>query len=123
MMKKRVYDVAFKKIAVELSDAKGSVKEAADELGIDPGRISKWKTQYKSGGTSAVSAIGLSDEQKEIRRLQKELRKAQQERDILKSVSSSTCYEIASTTYMFGLIESNCVICRMLIQMLKSNDR
>lgn len=39
-MKKRVYDVAFKKMAVELSDAKGSVKAAAEELGIDPGRIS-----------------------------------------------------------------------------------
>ena len=37
MMKKRVYDVEFKKMAVELSDAKGSVKEAAEELDIDPG--------------------------------------------------------------------------------------
>ena len=32
-MKKRVYDVVFKKMALELSDAKGSVKEAAEELG------------------------------------------------------------------------------------------
>lgn len=64
MMKKRVYDVAFKKMAVELSDVKGSVKEAAEELDIDPGRISKWKNQYKSGGTNAVSASNLSDEQK-----------------------------------------------------------
>lgn len=38
-MKKRVFDVAFKKMAMELSDAKGSVKEAAEELGIDSGRI------------------------------------------------------------------------------------
>ncbi len=47
MMKKRVYDVAFKKMAVELSDAKGSVKAAAIELGLDPGRISKWKTRVQ----------------------------------------------------------------------------
>ncbi|QJD96243.1 transposase [Mucilaginibacter robiniae] len=85
-MKKRVYDLAFKQMAVELSDARGSVKAAAEELGIDPGRISKWKNQYKSG--SVVSASNLSDEQKEIRRLQKELREAQQERDILKNAVS-----------------------------------
>ena len=87
-MKKRVYDVVFKKMAVELSDAKGSVKAGAEELGIDPGRISKWKNQYKSGGTSIISASNLSDEQKEIRSLQKELREAQQERDILKKAVS-----------------------------------
>ncbi len=87
-MNKRVYDVAFKKMAVEPSDTKGSVKVAAEELGIDPERISKWKNQYKSGGRSTVSAVGLSDEQKEIRRLQKELREAQQERDILKKAVS-----------------------------------
>lgn len=87
-MNKRVYDVAFKKMAVELSDAKGSVKAAAGELGIDPGRISKWKNQYKSGGTGTILASNLSEEQKEIRRLQKELREAQQERDILKKAVS-----------------------------------
>lgn len=87
-MKKRVYDVAFKKMAVELSDVKGSVKAAAIELGIDPGRISKWKNQYNSNANSSVSATNLSDEQKEIRRLQKQLREAQQERDILKKAVS-----------------------------------
>lgn len=46
-MNKRVYDVAFKKMAVELSDAKGSVKAAADKLGIDPGRISIGRTSEK----------------------------------------------------------------------------
>ncbi len=92
MINKRMYDVAFKKMAVELSDAKGSVKVAAAELGIDPGRISKWRNQYKSNGISSVPATGLSEEQKEIRKLQKELREAQQERDILKSVYSGTRY-------------------------------
>jgi len=82
-----VYDVAFKKMAVGLSDAKGSVKGAAEELDIDPGRISKWKNQYKSGGTSTISTSNLSDEQKAIRRLQKELREARQGRDTLKKAA------------------------------------
>ena len=87
-MKKRVYDVAFKKMAVELSEAKGSVKEAAEELGINPARISKWKHPYNSTGNSSLSAIPLSDEQKEIRRLQKELREIKVEHEILKKAVS-----------------------------------
>jgi transposase len=87
-MKKRVYDVAFKKMAMELSDAKGSVKEAAEELGIDSGRISKWRSLYKKDDTGTGSFNSLSEEQNEIRRLQKELREAQQERDILKKAVS-----------------------------------
>lgn len=88
IMKKRVFDVAFKKMAMDLSDAKGSVKEAAEELGIDSGRISKWRSLYKKAATGTGSFTSLSDEQKEIRRLQKELREAQQERDILKKAVS-----------------------------------
>ncbi len=84
-----MYDVAFKKMAMELSDAKGSVKEAAEELGIDSGRISKWRSLYKKDSTGTTASFNsLSEEQKEIRRLQKELREAQQERDILKKAVS-----------------------------------
>jgi transposase len=36
IMRRRVFDAAFKKMAVELSYARGAVKEAAAELGIDP---------------------------------------------------------------------------------------
>ena len=42
-MEKRVYDASFKRMAIDLSYARGSVKEVADELGIDPGRLSKWR--------------------------------------------------------------------------------
>ena len=66
-MKKRMYDASFKKMAVELSELKGSIKAAAVELDIDPGRISKWKHQYRSVVTGTISANGASDEQKEIR--------------------------------------------------------
>lgn len=59
-----MYNVSFKKMAVGLSDAKGSVKAAAVELGVDPGRISKWGNQYKINGNSNLPAIGLSEEQK-----------------------------------------------------------
>ena len=55
------------------------VKEVAEELGIDPGRISKWRQQHN---LPEKGIIGLTEEQKEIRRLQKELKEAQLERDM-----------------------------------------
>jgi transposase-like protein len=83
-MKKQVFDQASKQMAVELSYAKGSVKTAAAESGIDPGRISKWR-QLQNGSAPVSEKPGLTAEQIEIRRLQKELKEAQLERDILKS--------------------------------------
>ena len=63
-MSKRVFDAAFKKMAIELSYARGSVKEVAEELGIDAGRISKWRQQHS---LLEKSPVGLTDEQKELK--------------------------------------------------------
>jgi transposase len=93
MRKRRVFDETFKKMAIELSHAKGSVQEVARELGIDSSRITKWRQNHKSPSQSASSATGLSQEQKQIRPLQKELKDAQFERDILKSVYSAYAVE------------------------------
>jgi len=84
MKKRRVFDETFRQMAVELSHAKGSVQEAARELGIDSSRITKWRQSYKSPSQLASPGAGLSEEQKLIKRLQKELKDAQLERDILK---------------------------------------
>jgi transposase len=70
-------------MAVELSYAKGSVKVAAEELGIDPGRLSKWRQNQNPEKTISKERSTLTAEQVEIRRLQKELKEAQIERDIL----------------------------------------
>ncbi|WP_162055920.1 transposase [Pontibacter pamirensis] len=78
-MGKRIFDASFKRMAIDLSYARGSVKEVADELGIDPGRLSKWRQKDSS---PVRSTEGLSDDQKEIKRLQKELKEAQMERDM-----------------------------------------
>jgi transposase len=85
-MSRRVFDSSFKKMAVELSYARGSVKEAAAELGIDPGRLTKWRHQQHEAGEKPAG--GLTEDQKEIRRLQKALKEAQLEREILKKAVS-----------------------------------
>ncbi|MRX76999.1 transposase, partial [Pedobacter petrophilus] len=42
-MSKRVFDDSFKKMAIDLSNSRGSVKEVADELGINDSLLSKWR--------------------------------------------------------------------------------
>jgi transposase len=88
MKTRRIFDEAFKQMAVESSYAKGSVQEAARVPGIDSGRITRWRQSRKSPGQS--SNAGLSEEQKQIRQLQKELKEAQLERDILWRRSASS---------------------------------
>lgn len=45
---RRVFDASFKRMDIDLSYARGSVKEVADELGIEPGRLSKWRQKNSS---------------------------------------------------------------------------
>lgn len=80
-MSKRTYDDSFRKMAVDLSHTRGSVKEVADELGISDSLLSKWRQRDSE---SKQSPVALTEDQRLIRKLQKELRDAQMERDILK---------------------------------------
>ena len=80
-MNKRAYDDSFRKMAVDLSHTRGSVKEVADELGINDSLLSKWRQRDSA---SKQGSVALTEDQKLIRKLQKELRDAQMERDILK---------------------------------------
>jgi len=80
-MNKRMFDDSFKKMAVDLSFSRGSVKTVADELGINESLLSKWRQRNT---VSKHSGVDLTEEQKLIKKLQKELKEAQLERDILK---------------------------------------
>ena len=94
MKTRRQYDEEFKKMAVELSLAKGSIKITADELGITSQILTRWRKEHSSQQTVNPSArIGQSQEQQEILRLKKELKQAELERDILKSVYSAYAVE------------------------------
>jgi transposase len=64
-------------MAIDLSNSRGSIKEIADELVISKCLLSKWK--QRATECKQVSSV-LTEDQK----LQKELKNAQTERDILK---------------------------------------
>ena len=88
---RRSYDKEFKLMAVELCHTGKSIKEVSEELGIRRELISRWRRefeQYREGSFSGHGNVNMTEEQKEISRLRKELKDAQMERDILKKAVS-----------------------------------
>ena len=84
---RRHFDKEFKRMAVNLYLAGNSAKKVAQDLDIRPELVRRWKREQEQYGTGSFSGHGnanLTEEQKEIVRLKKELRDAKEERDILK---------------------------------------
>lgn len=78
-------------MAVNLCLMGKPTKEVAEELGIRPELVRRWKRehdQFKEGSFSGHGTPNMTNEEKEIVRLKKELKEAQLERDILKKAIS-----------------------------------
>ena len=89
MTRRRKYDRDFKRNAVLLcTEPDRTVAEVAENLGIAKDLLYRWRREYQlSSGKPVFPGNGveaLTDEQKRIRELEKELRETQMERDILK---------------------------------------
>ena len=83
-LKYKRYDEAFKRSAVEHLLVSGqSVRVIAHELGINEQSLQKWKQRFKALPAGQV-ANTLEAVPAENRRLQRELARAVQQRDILK---------------------------------------
>jgi len=86
---RRKYTKEFKEQAVEfwLTSGKTSLQVAGD-LGIDDGMLRRWATVMGKHGANCFPGQGQrqkgSDLEEEVRRLEKELRETQEEREILK---------------------------------------
>lgn len=84
---RKTYDKTFKQKAVELSNVRGNVQEIARELDIRAELIYRWRRALYNNDALAFSGNGhkqLTEEQKELARLRKELADVKMERDILK---------------------------------------
>lgn len=85
------YDASFKRKAVELSYARGNAKEVAIELGVLPEVLYRWRREHQEYRGNSFPGKGkpkLTDEQREILELKKQLKDAELERDILKKAVS-----------------------------------
>ena len=88
---RRYYDKEFKRMAIELVESGKSTTEVANDLGIKPDLVRRWRREYEryqSGSFSGKGNMNLSPEQKEILELKKALRESNLERDILKKAVS-----------------------------------
>ena len=85
--KRRKFGREFKIEAVRMVTEEGrGTTETARELGISPNLLTRWKQQLAENGARAFPGKGvLADE---VRRLQIELKRVQQERDFLKKATA-----------------------------------
>lgn len=87
-----IYDASFKTRAVELSKERENLSELARELGITTGLLYKWRRSYETSGLRpAFPGRGneaLTPDERRIRELEKKLKDAELERDILKKAVS-----------------------------------
>lgn len=88
VQRRRKYDSDFKRNAVQLIEESGqSVKEVADNLGINKDLLYRWRREQQAKKEGAFPGRGreaLTDQEKRIRELEKKLKDAEMERDILK---------------------------------------
>ena len=84
--KRRHFSGEFKRNAVQMVDKRGMpVGKVARELDIHPNLLHIWRRLFLAKGDKAFAGRGrIEPEKAEIRRLQKELKRVKEERDILK---------------------------------------
>jgi transposase len=88
---RRHFDKEFKLMVVNLCLTGKATREVADELGITVDLVNRWRRehqQYREGSFSGHGNANMTDQQKEIAHLKKELREAQLESEILKKAVS-----------------------------------
>ncbi|MFI3272044.1 MAG: transposase, partial [Pseudomonadota bacterium] len=85
---RRSYDAEFKRNAVALSHETGrTVADIAESLGISVDLLYRWRQESDAHGKIAFPGKGnpmLTDQERKIRDLEKRLKNAEIERDILK---------------------------------------
>jgi len=82
------YDDEFKLMIVELLQSGQSVNSVSSEYNLNGSMIRKWRKSYEENSGSIRNTSIVSEDQKRIRLLEKELRNTKLERDILKKAVS-----------------------------------
>ena len=84
---RKIYDRAFKEKAVQLSYERHNISELARELGVTAPQLYKWRKEYEEFGQGSFPGNGnlkQTPEQELVSELERKLKDAELERDILK---------------------------------------
>jgi transposase len=88
----RTYTEEFKLEALELlASSDKSAAQIERDLGITKGLLLKWRDRYqvkREGGQAQLAPSDMAEAQAEVKRLRRQLRVAEEERDILKKAVS-----------------------------------
>lgn len=86
--KRRRFTAEFKAQAVErlLGGSKG-LSEVATELGLSPGQLSAWRAEHLAAGSAAALAARKA-EQAETQRLRHEVKRLEEEVEILRKAAA-----------------------------------
>ena len=85
------YTPKFKLEAISLVvDHKRKISDVASSLGIGKSTLQKWLSQYRQEINGEAPKVGnpLTDEQRELQELRKQVKRLTMERDILKKASA-----------------------------------
>jgi len=88
---RKTYSKEFKQKAVELSNLRGNVQEVSRELDVKAELIYRWRREFGMNPGLAFGGNGkklMTEEQRELERLKRELADVKMERDILKKAVS-----------------------------------
>ena len=89
--KRREYTREFKLEAISLVvDHKRKVAEVAESLGVGASTLDNWVRKYRleQQGVAPTTGLALTDEQRELQQLRKQVKRLTMERDILKKASA-----------------------------------
>lgn len=82
------YEAEFKLMIVELLQSGQSVNSVSSEYNLNGSMIRKWRKSHEDSPDNFTTTSVLSEDQKRIQLLEKELRNIRLERDILKKAVS-----------------------------------
>lgn len=92
MTKKRnYYTREFKLEVIKLvTEQSYSIRQAAEAMSIGKSTVDGWVQQYRreKQGITPTGANALTDEQREIQKLKKQIKRLEMEKDILKKASA-----------------------------------
>ncbi len=87
MSQRKTYSKDFKLKMVQLKESGMSRKEIIQEYDLKPQTFDRWLAEYRRPSNSANPEITLTDEQKKLAELERQLRSVERERDILKDAA------------------------------------